>query len=310
MRSLIDMDTIQIELTNACIRSCSNCTRFCGHVKPFYMTKDQFQLALQSMKGFPKMIGFMGGEPLLHPQFEEFCTLAREAFEPYQLGLWTSLPQGKEHHADVICETFGHIFINDHTREDIYHAPILVGAEEIFPDPKEMYYAIDHCWLQNAWSASINPRGAFFCEIAASMSILFDEGRGWPVEEGWWYRTPKDFTEQIERYCPRCGVALPLARRLSIDGRDDVSPKNLERLHGRSMKIDRGDYVLSDLQLVKNPEPMAAYKDTNWRNTVAARYGIHLVVNKQRFWTPLRVKKPLCVPTGTIFDQYKKRMEV
>ena len=74
MRSLVDMDTIQIEVTNACTHSCSNCTRFCGHhAKPYFMTLPMFKEAVDSFVGFPKMVGLIGGEPLLHPAFEERC---------------------------------------------------------------------------------------------------------------------------------------------------------------------------------------------------------------------------------------------
>jgi len=304
MRAILDMDTVQIEITNACWRDCSNCTRFCGHMKPFFLDEFQFREAVDSMVGFPKMVGIMGGEPLLHPQFEKFCTYIASKIPKKQLGLWTSLPPGYEHHRAVICNTFEHIFINDHSRDDIYHCPILVAAEEVFKHKHEMFYAIDHCWLQNSWSASINPNGAFFCEVAASMSLLFDGPKGWPVEPGWWWRTPKDFKHQIEWYCPKCGAALPLPRRLSIDGRDDISPGNLERLKNKSRKIKKGKYVVSDLKLVKEPEPMAAYKDTIWRNRVASRYGICLTVNEQRFWTPHLVEnwKP---PERSLFEEFE-----
>lgn len=290
MKALCDMDTIQIELTNACVNSCSNCTRFCGHRTPFFLSLEQFQAAVDSLAGFPKMVGFMGGEPLLHPQFFEFCLYAKEKIPKERLGLWTCLPKGFEHYRTTICETFDHIFINDHSRNDIHHAPILVGAEEVFKDPREMFYCIDHCWLQNSWSASINPKGAFFCEIAASMSMLFDGPEGWKVEPGWWWRIPKDFTSQIEEYCPKCGVALPFARRSSTEGLDDISPKNLERLRGKSHKVTRGAFVLSNLQLVNTPAPMAAYKDLEWRNQISARYGIFQFVNSQHFLTPVLFK--------------------
>lgn len=305
MRALCDMDTIQIEITNACTRACSNCTRFVGHRKPYFMPESMFREAIDSMKGYPKMTGFMGGEPLLHPQFEEFCEYAREKIPREQLGLWTCLPHGRESYGELITKTFGNIFINDHSRDDILHAPLLVGVEEIFKDPREMFYVVDHCWVQNSWSAAINPNGAFFCEIAASMSLLFDEKGGWPVEEGWWWRTPKDFKEQIEQYCPRCGAAVPLPRRSSNDPVDDISEKNLERLKGISKRVESGKYQKSDLTLVQNPGEMAKYKDHNWRQKIADRYNIRLEVNEKGFHEPFY--STVKCARKSIFDEYQKR---
>jgi len=306
MRALLDMDTIQIEVTNACMNSCSNCTRFCGHhEKPYFMSLDEFRRALDTMVEYPKMTGIMGGEPLLHPQFEEICKYASSKIEPGRLGLWTSLPKGYEHYARLICDTFGHIFINDHTRDDVYHCPVLVAAEEVVPDRRKMFYLIDHCWLQNNWSASINPKGAFFCEVAAALDLLFGGPGGWPVEPYWWARTPKDFTEQVERWCPKCGCALPLPRRRSTDGRDDISPGMFDALHWRSKKLKRGKFVISDLKMVERPQEMAAYKDMGYRQRVAARYGIYLVLNEQKFCTPVYVGRR--IEPGQIFEGLKER---
>jgi MoaA/NifB/PqqE/SkfB family radical SAM enzyme len=77
MRSIISMDTVQIEITNVCKNKCSNCSRFVGHHKnPYFMTFDDFKRAIDSMVDYPKMIGFQGGEPLLHPDFEKMCKYA------------------------------------------------------------------------------------------------------------------------------------------------------------------------------------------------------------------------------------------
>jgi len=272
------------------------------------MTWDYFERAVDSMVGYPKMTGLMGGEPLLHPDFEGFCEYALSKIPKEQLGLWTSFPKGYEHYRDIICETFGNIFLNDHTKGDIYHCPILVGIEEVYADPGEMYYVIDHCWLQNAWSASINPKGAFFCEIAAAMELLFDEFEsGWLVEPGWWWRTPKDFKEQIEKYCPKCGASIPLKRRVSVDGRDDISNRNYLRLKDRSKKIKKGQYVMSDLQLDPNPAEMASYKDPFFRDGIARRYGIYLVVNEKGFQTPYLGTAP--VRTKTLFEEIRDASE-
>lgn len=294
MRRLIDMDTIQLEITSACPNRCSNCTRFVGHRKPYFMDFEQFKEAVDSMVGYPKMMGFQGGDPLLHPDFERMCEYAISKIPKNQLGLWTTFPKGFEHYREAICKTFYHIFLNDHTRSDIFHHPPLVAIEEVISNRNVMWNMIDCCWAQMNWSASINPKGAFFCEIAASMSLLFGEGGGWTVEPGWWYRIPKDFTSQMEQYCPRCGFPASLKRRSSKELVDDISPGNLNRLRGRSLKIDRGEYVVSDLKMVTNQEPMASYKDMEYRKAIAKRYGIFLVVNSKNFITPYLQKDFQC----------------
>lgn len=287
MRSIIDMCTAQIEITNACNHSCGNCTRFCALVrKPYFMPLDEVKRAIDSMVGYKKMTGIMGGEPLLHPDFEEICRYAGSKINAKQLGLWTTLPKGFEHYADIICKTFYHVFINDHTRPDIYHQPPLVGIQEVETDKNEMWQFIDHCWAQESWSASINPRGAFFCEIAASMSMLYEEGEGWPVEPGWWWRTPKDFTAQIEKWCPRCGFAAPLGLRASVEEVDDISPLNYEALKDKVRHPER--LKIHPLTCVRERPQMGAYKDTDYRNRIARRYGMFLIVNEMGFWTPYR----------------------
>jgi hypothetical protein len=310
MRPIVDMDTVQIEITNVCPCSCSNCTRFCGHHKHgFFMTEEQFDQALASMKNFPQMVGIMGGEPLIHPLFESFCKKAKEAFPKEQLGLWTSFPKGFERYREIIVETFGNIFLNDHHLPVIYHHPLLVAADEVMSNEAEMYYLIDRCWIQNSWSASITPRGAFFCEVAAAWAELLNDGYGWPVEPGWWWRTPKDFTSQIERYCHRCGGAMPLKRRLSTEGIDDISVNNLRLLESvGSRKVKAGKYKVHDCTTVrwKDQEPMAAYKDEHFRNEIAARYGMFLVLNSKGFQVPYLTTKDSPQPRERLLDIWKE----
>jgi len=307
MRSVFDNDTIQIEITNACLLECANCTRFVGHQKPYFMDWDTFKQAVDSMVGYPFMTGLMGGEPLLHPQFEKFCDYALEKLGKRHLGLWTCFPKGYEKYREIICRTFDHIFLNDHTRGDIYHHPFLVAAQEMVPDRKRMFLLVNNCWAQASWSASINPKGAYFCEMAAALSLLFDGGRGWKVEPEWWTRTVKDFTSQIEEFCPQCGGALPLKRRSSLEKVDDISLGNLARLKGKSKKIDKGNYVISDLKPVECMEPMAAYKDVDYRAHIADRYGIFLVLNDLRFQTPhLQKDFNTWKPKKKIFEEYKE----
>jgi hypothetical protein len=289
MISLSNMDTIQIEITSACHKNCSNCTRLCHHYrKPFMMTWEEFAQAVDSLQDFPNMVGVMGGEPLLHPQFEEFCKYLQSKIPRERAGLWSSLPEGKEHYRQVIVDTFDNIFINDHSRNDIYHWPMLVAADDMCEDKAFMWYRIDNCWAQQCWSASVNPNGAFFCEVAASFSMLLGRKEtAWPVVKDWWKNSLKDYIPQMQEFCPRCGFAMPLMKRLSNDEIDDITPSNLELLQAvGSPKIARGEYLLYDKGLVEHNVPMATYKDTEYRNYIARRYGLFLSTNAKNFWSP------------------------
>lgn len=334
MRSPAEMQTIQIEITNFCQFKCSNCTRFCQHhTKPFFMTTEEFRAAIDSLVGYSEaphaIVGFMGGSPEWHPDFEAFCDYALSKIPRSKLGLWGTFPPQKKHLREVICRTFGNILLNDHSRGDILHAPVLMGSEEYFtetcPECKgigvstdkpelemhsiqcptcngtgkvtneaDLFLATERCWIQESWSASINPKGAWFCEVAAALSDLFDGPQGWEVKPGWWKKTPMDFKEQRDWACRKCGAALPIARiRNSQDVRDDISPKNLERLQAiKSKKVAKGEYVVHeefhfDQQLtVNHGYPTQSYKDAEYRQGIAARYGIWLKLNSAGYWDP------------------------
>ena len=121
MRAISEMQIIQIDITNACHRTCSNCTRFCGHHRaPFFMETTTFSQAVDSLVDFPGMVGMMGGEPLLHPNFEEMALYLRDHIKPKRRrGLWSTIPQHRTKHAALIREVFGHLNLNDHSVDRI-----------------------------------------------------------------------------------------------------------------------------------------------------------------------------------------------
>lgn len=83
MKAPKDQWTIQIDVTNACVRGCANCTRFCGlHKKPFFMDYDYFCKAVDTLVDHPGLIGIMGGEPTLHPKFKEMCEYLHSKVDP------------------------------------------------------------------------------------------------------------------------------------------------------------------------------------------------------------------------------------
>ena len=254
MRSPKDMQIIQIDITNACVHSCSNCTRFCGHhKKPFMMDFDTFKNAVDSLADFSGTVGIIGGEPTLHPEFEKFVGYIRDKRvnesvqhlrrpvedmlsyirknmcpKEARVGLWSSLNTGYYKHFEVINDTFKKQLLNDHDNTCLHQA-LLMPRKELGISDEEWLVKRDACWIQNTWSATITPKGAFFCEVAGAMDMLFNGPGGWPVEPGWWQRTPEEFGEQLQ-WCEMCSGCLDVPKRISNDERDDVTVGMFERL--------------------------------------------------------------------------------
>jgi lipopolysaccharide biosynthesis glycosyltransferase len=268
MKSPQDMKIVMIEITNGCVHTCSNCTRFCGHhKKPFFMDYETFTKAVDSMKGFKGIVGIMGGEPTIHPQFGKYVDYFRSHFgvddasktlhkptkdfvgyivknvfnidHNNQRGLWSSVGSKYFEHFELIQDTFGYQALNDHTNPSMHEALMVTRKELGIPD-EEWIKMRDACWIQNIWSASITPKGAFFCEVAASMDMLFDGPGGWPIEPGWWERKPEEFASQLD-WCELCSAPLAMPSRDAREGIDDVSPVWHDKLKAiGSPKLNKG----------------------------------------------------------------------
>lgn len=271
MKSPKDMSKIQIDITNACGNICSNCTRFCGHhKKTFFMDYETFCKAVDSLEGFDGIVGMIGGEPTLHPEFEKFVDYIREkrigknvqmARKPIydmqeyidhnlfnldsKVGLWSSLSNGYYKNFEVINDTFRTQLLNDHNNTCMHQA-LLMPRKELGIDDEEWIKKRDDCWIQNTWSATITPKGAFFCEVAGALDMLFDGPGGWPIESGWWKRDVSDFKDQLH-WCEMCSGCLDVPQRISNDGHDDVTPEIYKKLlELDSPKAKKGLCVVHD----------------------------------------------------------------
>lgn len=272
MKSPADMKIVQIDLTNACHKSCSNCTRFVGeHAKPFMMDVETFKKAVDSLEGFEGTVGIMGGEPTLNPHFDEMIDYyASKVEEPrptefigdptptfkeygrtvkYMRGrkraLFSALGPGYYKHFEKIQDTFPYQNLNDHQAVNTHQALLVTRKELGIPD-EEWFKLRDNCWIQNLWSAAITPKGAFFCEVAGALDMLFNGPGGWPIEPGWWKRKPSEFGDQLN-WCEMCSAALKVPSNEANDECDIVSPKMLEKLKEvNSPKVRKNQFVILD----------------------------------------------------------------
>ena len=250
MQHIFESWCVQIDVTNYCNQSCLYCSRYNRHLKKeqrAHMPLEQFVAALDSLRHWPKKIGIIGGEPLLHPQFRHINLLLRKHFPREKLGLWTSgLPRTalEDPRTDSdIMSTYGFIAYNPHTpeqQEQCKHQPLTVAIREVVSDSELMWKLIDNCWVQRTWCATITHKGTYFCEVAAAQDLLLNDGaNAWPIEPGWWKRHPSEFRSQVEKLCPNCGMCIPMERELLHKKTEKFTPLLLQNFRDKNLRLVR-----------------------------------------------------------------------
>jgi hypothetical protein len=216
------------------------------------MTLEEVEKAIDSLIEYPAHVGIIGGEPTLHPQFEEICLLMQDKLPRSRCELWTNGAKWKKY-KDLIEKTFCEVCYNEHEEGNLgIHQPLLTAAKDIVEDKELMWRLIGNCWVQWRWSPSITHKGGFFCEVAAAQDMLFDGPGGYEIKPGWWNKNPNEFMDQVERYCPNCGGCVPMGGTSSHAEYDVVSESNLARLEEiGSPKIKKGRYKVMTEKLTK-----------------------------------------------------------
>lgn len=267
------MGIICIDVTNRCNLGCSNCTRMLENQDTFWdMSPSNFRKALQSLKDYTGLIAIIGGNPVMHRQFEELCKIiVEEVPDKNQRGLWTN---HVFKHESLAVETFGWFNLNDHGDDkgaaslrslhrasggkgnlwtgNSMHAPLLTAIKDLYGE-EEMWKRISECDINQNWSASIVENNgelrAYFCEVAASFDLARGQDFGIEVTPGWWKVPMKTFENQVARFCPGCGAAAKLKGSLDKDETDtytitnrDIALKTADKKR-KNIEISREDYL-------------------------------------------------------------------
>jgi len=121
-------------------------------------------------------------------------------------------------------------------------------------DKKLRESLIDNCWVQKVWAPVINEKGAYFCEVAGSLATVIDGPDGYPIERGWWDKTPEQFKEQRDFFCKRCGMALPMKRDILGSKIEQFTPRLLAEFQSHNAKGTGDDHVSVITRAFSNKE--------------------------------------------------------
>jgi hypothetical protein len=237
---------LQIMITRACNEACFHCTQGSNLAgKPVVMTPDQFDQACASLEGYWGVVGVFGGNPAMHPQFDEICRIMRSRIPYLQRGLWCNDLMGKGEHARITFNPH-HSNLNVHLSsksyqefcrdwpesipylkgldQDSIHGSPWVAIKDVIPDEEERWKLIADCDISKHWSAMVcvvrgEPR-AFFCEIAGAQAMLHQDNPDWDhtgqpmpdtglaVKPGWWRLKMESFEPQARLHCHACGIPM------------------------------------------------------------------------------------------------------
>jgi hypothetical protein len=291
MQAIVLKEAIQIEITNACLYRCANCTRLVGHhQKPYMMDLDYFKEAVDNLKGTALMLGIMGGEPLMHPRFPEICRYLKKNFLPQRLGLWSTFPERFKKYAPLVADTFGAVLPNNHTHKAIFHAPVLVRSKKLLGDWH--LKAVRQCWLQKNWSASVNPQGAYFCEVAAALDLVLNTGTAFDIHVKWWLKKPYEYLGQVKALCSMCGVCLQLTPRKDIEQIDDLDEWWINKLKDTSPKIKAGKYKKYAGRVFDRKQQINSFRrDLGYFRRITKKFGLDLVLQPSGYLRPYRLSR-------------------
>ena len=263
---------IQIHITRACDLSCIGCTQGSNLAgKPVIMTVENFENAVKSLSDYYGVVGIFGGNPCVHPRFEEICLVLEKYIAYEHRGLWSNNLMG---HGSLCRRIFNPAVsnLNVHAnpeaiaefnatwpeanligQQDSRHSPPFVAMKDLGMQQDEMDRLIEGCDINQLWSAMICQfRGelrAFFCELAGAQSMLHEHEADYPDTgiaingTDWWKLPMKAFQHQVNKHCYSCGIPLRGIGDLAVNGTHEYVSEthkniyNLKKPTGKTIHI-------------------------------------------------------------------------
>ena len=191
---------IQVWVTRACDQSCFGCTQGSNlGGKPEFITVEQFEQAVISLRGYFGVVGTFGGNPAMHPKFDELCLVLQRHVPFEQRGLWCNNPRGwgkwmRETFNPAVSNLNVHLdraafeeFKRDWPEcnpvgldRDSRHSPPFVAMKDVVKKPCENCNG--NCWVDHCDDGFCGDQ--IPCPKCNGTGSIMDESRIWELISG------------------------------------------------------------------------------------------------------------------------------
>ena len=164
----------ETHITEACNLKCRGCSHFSVFAKPKHKDLAEFEREFKRLSEIEEIgiIRLMGGEPLLNPDFMEYCRIARKYFPRTSISLVTNgiLGHKLEPHVNELNRLRINVTISD------YH---------IDKQNKDIHTELHE--KGQLYNISLDPTGSqdadsmhYFCDIVLNHWFYYQDGRFYP----------------------------------------------------------------------------------------------------------------------------------
>jgi hypothetical protein len=233
---------ILILFTNRCNKVCGGCYQQCNN----FPKEEIWDISVPELREAvdfcienkdvilqgklnPPCFGIIGGEPTVHPQYEELLDVLYSYQGRAQFRIYVN-HLGETNEKNVIYRT-DLKFEHGTTHNQTGFVPTLVSPTDLTGITDKNYHfqqAVRHCTLLEC--ARLIFKGKIYqCQTAAMFDTLLKLNIGWPMERESLLRTKEESKDQLIDCCCRCGWSLDEKSRItkqSISGPTLISPHN------------------------------------------------------------------------------------
>jgi hypothetical protein len=215
-----NMKTLVIHITYRCNGVCENCSNLCAQAP------SREDMSIESIQKFIndsvilnykwEKIVLQGGEPTLHPQFENVCILLEEYKKEHNPNVILSVcTNGYSDHTKkmlIFAEQHSHILENSFKSKEVMNKSYVYEYIPVNVAPVDIGYELQimGCFQSSTCGITLNNQGFWECSPSAAACRVFDFYK--PICNELKDLTIEATKKIFEQHCKYCGFALPAPR--------------------------------------------------------------------------------------------------